>query len=158
MVPKIITHAASVFAQNKKDLFRVLGRGARSKSKRHSPQASLSGSSTNMPPTCLERRSRTAQNNRTQGYVAHFRKNHHRLLLGHWNVFNLTGKKLELVEETNKYHHLHIVLELLLSGIVDLDGRWKLFYSAADLITSAQAVVGILKTFGCQTVRSTGFV
>ena len=61
MVPKIITHAASTIAQNKKDLVQVLGRGARSKSKRHSPLASLPGSFTNMPFASLERRSRTGQ-------------------------------------------------------------------------------------------------
>ena len=70
MVPKIITHAALVVAQNKKDYVPVLGRGACLKSKRHSPQASLSGSSTTVLATRLKRRSRTAQTNRTQGYVA----------------------------------------------------------------------------------------
>ena len=44
------------------------------------------------------------QSNRTQGYVAHFRKNQHRLLPGNWNVLTLTGKKLELVKEAKKYH------------------------------------------------------
>ena len=80
MVPKIITHAAAVVSQNKKDGVLVLGRETLSKSKRHSPPTSFLGSSTNVPATRLERRSRTAQSNRTQGYVAHFRKNHHRLL------------------------------------------------------------------------------
>ena len=74
------------------------------KSKRHSPPASFLGSSTNVPVQNLERRSRTAQSNGTQGYVAHFRKNYHRLLLGDWNVLTLTGKELELVEEAKKYH------------------------------------------------------
>ena len=62
---KIVTHAASVVVQNKKDRVRVLGRGTRSKSKRHFPLASLLGSSTNMPATPFERRPRTAQSNRT---------------------------------------------------------------------------------------------
>ena len=47
-----------------------------------------------MPATRLEKRSRTAQNNRTQGYVAHFQKNHHRLLLDNWNILTLSGKEL----------------------------------------------------------------
>ena len=74
MVPKTITHAASVVARNKKDRVRVLGRGTRSKSKRHSLSASLLGNSTNVPATRLERRSRTAQSIRTQGYIAFFGK------------------------------------------------------------------------------------
>ena len=146
MVPKIITHAASVVEQ-KKDQFRVLSRGACLKSKRHSPPASLFGSSTNVPATRLERRSRTAQSNCTQGYVAHFRKNHHTLLLGNWNVFTLTENELELVGEANKYH-LDIVgvssTKRRGSGIVDLDGEWKFFYSGADPRMSARAGVGIL--------------
>ena len=40
MISKIATHEVSVVAQNKKDRARVLGIGARSKSKRHSPPAS----------------------------------------------------------------------------------------------------------------------
>ena len=88
MVPKIITHAASVDAQNKKDRVRVLGRGTRSKSKRHSQPSSLLGSSTNVPATRLERRSRTAKSNRIQGYVVHFRKKRHILPLGNWNALN----------------------------------------------------------------------
>ena len=70
MVPKIITHAASVVA-HKTDCVRVLGR-TRSNSKRHPPPPSLLGSSTNVPATGLEKRLRTAQSNRTQGYAAHF--------------------------------------------------------------------------------------
>ena len=71
----------------------------------------------------------TAQSNCTQGNVAHFQKNHHRLLLDNWNVLTLTGKELELLEEatTNRCG----------SGIVDLDGGWKLFYSVADPSMSA---------------------
>ena len=122
----IKTHAAWVVAQNKKDCVRVLGRGTRWKSKRQSPQASLLGSSTNVPATRLKKRSRTAQSNCIQGcYVAHFRKNHHRQLLDNWNVLTLSGKKLELVEEAKKYH-LDIVgvfsTKRRGSGIVDLDG------------------------------------
>ena len=95
------------------------------KNKRHSSPASLLGSSTNGPATRLERWSKTAQSNCTQGYVAHFRKNHHRLLLGNWNVLTLTKKELELVKEAKKYH-LDIVgvcsTKRRGSGIVDLNG------------------------------------
>ena len=104
MVPKIVSHAASVIEQNKKDRIRVLSGEAHSKNKRHSPPASLSGSSTNLAETRLERRSRAAQSNRTQVYVAHFRKNHHGLLLGNWNILTLTGKEFKLVEKAKKYH------------------------------------------------------
>ena len=90
MVPEIITHAESVVAQNKKDSVRALKRGTHSKTKQHFPPASLLGSSTNVHVTRLERLSRVAQSNRTQGYAAHIWKNHHRLLLGNWNVFILT--------------------------------------------------------------------
>ena len=102
MVPNIITHAVSVVAQNKKVRVRALGRRARSKSKRDSPSASLSGSSTNVPATLSQKRSRTAQSICTQGYVAHFRKNHHRLQLGNWNVLQeYHRKELEFVEKAN---------------------------------------------------------
>ena len=83
-------------------------------------------------------------------YVPHFRKNHHRLLLGSWNVLTLTEKELELVEEEKKYY-LDIVgvssTKRHGSGIVNLDGGWKLFYSGADPSMSAQASVGILTNF-----------
>ena len=46
VIPKILTHAASIVARNKMDRVRVLGRGVCSKSKRHSPPDSLLGSST----------------------------------------------------------------------------------------------------------------
>ena len=85
-----------------------------------------------MPAARLERRSRTTWNNRTQGYVADFRKNHHRLLFGNWNVLTLIGKELKFVEEAKKYH-LDIAgvssTKRRGSGIVDFDGEWKLFYS-----------------------------
>ena len=42
--------------------------------------------------------------------------NHQQLLLGNCNILTLTGKEF---------------------GAVDLDGRWKLFYSGADLCMSA---------------------
>ena len=56
MVPKIKTHAASVVPQVKKACVRVLDTWARSKSKRHSPPASLLGSFTNMLASRLEKR------------------------------------------------------------------------------------------------------
>ena len=59
---------------------RVLGRGARSKNKQQSPQAS--GRSTNVPATRLERRMEAAQSIRTRDKVAHSRVNRHQLLLG----------------------------------------------------------------------------
>ena len=93
IVPKIITHVALVAAQNKKDRVRVLDRGTPSKSKQHSPLANLLGNSTNVPRTCLERRSKIAQSNRIQSYVAHFRKNRHRLLLNNWIVLTLSQEK-----------------------------------------------------------------
>ena len=157
MVPKIIAHAASIVAQNKKDRARVPSRGTHSKSNRYFSPPSLAGSSTNVPAT----QSRTAQSNRTQGYVALFRKNHHRLLLGNWNVLTLTGKELEFVEEEKKYH-LDIIgvfsIKRRGSGIAGLDDGWKLFYSGADPSMSAQAGTGILKSLGCQTVSSIEFL
>ena len=124
MIPKIIINGASVIAQNKKDRIRVLSRGAGLKSMRHSRPASLLGSSINMPATRLEKRQRTAQSNHTQGYVAHLRKSHHRLLLGNSNVLTLRAKKLELVEKAKKYH-LNFVRVFSTkrhgSEIVDLD-------------------------------------
>ena len=97
---KIITHAALIVAQDKNDRFRVLGRGICSKNKQHSPPDSLSVSSTKVPATRLEKRSRTSQSIGIQGCVAHLRKNHHRLLLRNRNVLTLAGKELKLVEET----------------------------------------------------------
>ena len=65
VVSKIVSHAGWIVAQNKMDRVCVLGKGARSRSKRHSPPASLSDNSTKVPVTRLERQSRTAQSNRT---------------------------------------------------------------------------------------------
>ena len=52
-----------------------------------------------------------------------------------------------MVEEAKKYH-LDIVgvssTRRRSSGIIDLDGGWKLFYSGADPSMSAEAGVGIL--------------
>ena len=86
-----------------------------------------------------------AQSIRTRDNVAHSGVYHHQLLLGNWNI--LTGKELEVVEEAKRYH-LNIIgvssSKRRGSGTVDLDGRWKLFYSGADPSMSAQAGVGIL--------------
>ena len=124
---------------------RVLGRGARSKNKRQSLPAGPSGSSTNVLATRLERRMEAAQSIRTRDNVAHSRVN--QLLLGNRNILTLTGKELELVEETKRYHLDIIAVSSTKrrgSGTVDLDGGWKLFYSGADPSMSAQAGVGIL--------------
>ena len=80
------------------------------------------------PPICpLHVCTTTAQSNRTQSYVACFLKNHHRLLLGKWNVFPDPRKKLESVEEA-KNCHLGIVEVSSTkrrrgSGIVDWEDR-----------------------------------
>ena len=140
---------------------RVLGRGARSKNKRQSPPASPSGSSTNVPATRLDRRMDAAQSIRTRDNVAHSRANHHQLQLSNWNILNLTGKKLELVEEANRYH-LDVIgvssTKRRGSRTVDLDGGWKLVYSGADPSMSDRAGVGILTNPGYQTVCQIGFL
>ena len=104
---------------------RVLGRGARSKNKRQSPPTILSGSSTNVPATRLERRMEAARSICTRNNVAHSRVNHHQLLLGNWYILTLKGKELELVEEAKRYH-LDIIgvssTKRSGSGTVDLDG------------------------------------
>ena len=71
MVPKIVSHAASVIAQNKKLRLNNWKRD-HLRSKRHSPSASLSGNSTDVLATPMETQLKTAQSNRTQGYVTHF--------------------------------------------------------------------------------------
>ena len=85
-----------------------------------------------------------AQSIRTRDNVAHLQVNHHQLLLGNWNILTLTGKELELVEETKRYH-LDIIGVFSTKrrgpGTVDLDGGWKLFYSGADPSMSAQTGV-----------------
>ena len=88
-----------------------------------------------------------AQSTRTRDNVAHSRVNHHQLLLGDWNILTLSGKELGLVEEAKRYYLDIIGVSLTKrcgSGTVDLDGRWKLFYSGVDPSMSAQAGVGIL--------------
>ena len=82
----------------------MVGREADLKKKQHFSPLSLSDNSTNVPATCLERRLRTAQGNNTQGYAAHFRINHHKLLFGNWNALTLAGKELKFVEEAKKYY------------------------------------------------------
>ena len=77
-----------------------------------------------MPATRLERRRGTAQSIHTQDNVAHS-PHHHQLRFGNWNIFTLTGKEMELVEEAKQYR-LDIVgissTKRRGSGIVDLDG------------------------------------
>ena len=51
------------------------------KSKGYSRPTNLLGSSTNLTATQLKKRSKTAQSNRAQAYVAHFWKNHHIIFL-----------------------------------------------------------------------------
>ena len=149
IVHQKVIHAASDVSQNKKVRVRALGRGDRSKNKRQSPPSSSHfGSSTNVPATRLERRRGTAQSIHTRGNVAHSRHHHqHQLRFGNWNVFSLTGKEMELVEEAKQYR-LDIVgissTKRRGSVTVDLVGRWKLFYSDVDLKLSAHAGVGIL--------------
>ena len=53
-----------------------------------------------------------AQSIRTRGNIAHSRANHHQLLFGNRNILTLTGKELELVEETERYI-ISIFLEFL---------------------------------------------
>ena len=73
-------------------------------------------------------------------------QNHHRLLLGNWNV--LTLRKRVGIAKRGKKYHLDIVgvssIKRRGSEIVDLDDWWKLFYSGADPSISAQAGVAIL--------------
>ena len=71
-------------------------------------------------------------------------------------MFSLSYKKeLELVEEAKKYH-LNIVgvssTKKHGSGIINLDGGWKLFYSGADPSMSTQAGVEFSQALSCQTV------
>ena len=138
---------SQVVIQRNPYVVRVLGRGTRSKNKRHSPPASPSGSSTNVPAIFLERRMEVAQSICTRDNVAHSRVNHHQLLLHNWNIPTLTGKELEFVEEAKRYHFDIVEVSSTKrrgSGTVDLDGGCKLFYSGADPRMSAQAGVRIL--------------
>ena len=126
---------------------RVLGRGARSKNKLQSPPASPSGSFTNVPATCLERRMEAAQSIRTRDKCRTLTGQPSPTAVGQLEYPPLTGKELKLVEEEKRYH-LNITgvfsTKRRGSGTVDLDGGWKLFYSGADPSMSAQAGVGIL--------------
>ena len=69
-------------------------------------------------------------------------------MFGDWNVLTPKGKELELMEEAKKYH-LDIVGFFFTrrpnNGIVDLNGRWKHFYSFANPSMSAQAGVDVRK-------------
>ena len=92
MIPKIISHAATVVSQNKKD--RVSGRGARSKRKRHFPPAFWAAL-----PTCLLHVCRSDGWQRKlivfKVLLQTFEKTI-RLLLGNWNVL-FKGKEFELI-------------------------------------------------------------
>ena len=68
--PKTVANAASVVAQNKKDRVRVLDRGACSKSSDILHQPAFFWRLYQRAAKGLERRSKTALSNRTQGYVA----------------------------------------------------------------------------------------
>ena len=57
-----------------------------------------------IPPICLQHIWRGKQRICTEDNVAHWRVNHHQLLLGNWNILTLTEKELELVEEAKQYH------------------------------------------------------
>jgi len=71
----------------------------------------------------------------------------------------LTGKKLQLVEEA-KWYYLDIVgvssTERHGSGTVNLDGKWKLFYSRADPSVCTSGCE--LTNPSCQTVCQIGFL
>ena len=71
-----------------------------------------------------------AQSIRTRDNVALSQVKHHQLLLGNWNILNITGKELELVEETKRYHFNIIEVSSTKRrgfGTVDLYDGWKLF-------------------------------
>ena len=78
-----------------------------------------------MPATRLRRRMETVQRMRTRDNVAHSQVNHYQLLLGNGNILTLSGKELELVGETKRYH-LGITggssTKRRGSGTADLDG------------------------------------
>ena len=137
-------------------LGRVLGRGSRSKVRRHYPPDRLSGSSSNASATRLERRWTAESNRMLKGYCAHFLKNHHRPL-GSWNILSHTGKELELVKEAKKYH-LDIVgvsfTKKRGSGIADLEGEGGGSFSIQVLIQVSllKRVWKFLLTLSCQTV------
>ena len=67
-----------------------------------------------------------AQSVRTRDNVAHSRvNNHHQLLLGKWNILNITGKEIELVEEAKQYHfNINGIssTKKRVSGSMNLDG------------------------------------
>ena len=69
------------------------------------------------------------------------------LAVGNYNVSSLTGKEQELVCEAQQYR-LDIVgissTKRQGSGIVELNGGWKIFYSSVDAAMSAQAGIDLL--------------
>ena len=114
-----------------------------------------------MPATRLKKRSRTAQSNRTRGYVAHFRKNHYKLLLGYWNVFTHTEKELKLVEEAKKYHFDIVGVSFTkrrASGIVDWMAGGNFSIQVLIQICLLKRVWKFSQDLSCQTVCSIGFL
>ena len=95
---------SQVVIQQNPHSVRVLGRGACLKNMPQSPSTSPSCSSTNVLTTRLERRMEAVRIIRTRYNVVHSRVNHDQLLLGNWNIFTLTRKELELVEEAKRFH------------------------------------------------------
>ena len=143
-----VDHTASFVARVTKERVRVLGRGIRSKNKRHSPpQAVRRRKPTNALAMRLGRQLEAAQSTCTREGTKRIRQSCQRLSVGNWNVRTLTGKEQELVEEAKRYH-LDIVgissTKRRGSGTVEMGGGWKLFYSGVDPTMSAQAGVGIL--------------
>ena len=134
---------ASDGAQDKKVRDRVLGRGTRSKSKLQSPpQAACYRKPTNAVAERVGRQMGAAHRKCTR-----VGSNCQYLAIGNWNVLILTRKKQELVCEAQQYR-LDIVgissTKRRGSGIVELNGGWKIFYSGVDAAMSAQAGVGLL--------------
>ena len=135
-------HTASGVVQNKKMRVRALGRGARSKSKLHSPpQADRYWKPINAFATCLGRQMGAAHSICTR-----IGSKQRDLCMGNWNVSSLNGKEQELVWEAEQYH-LDIVAvsstKCRNSDAVDLNEGWKLFYLGVDVTMSAQARVVI---------------
>ena len=55
--------------------------------------------------------------------------------LSNWNILTLPKKKSDLVEEAKQYHFHSVEVSSTKKsgcGTLDMDGRWKLFYSGAD--------------------------
>ena len=69
------------------------------------------------------------------------------LAIGKWNVSSLTGKEQELVCEAQQCRPRVVGISSTKrrsSGIVELNGGWKIFYSGVDKAMSVQGGVGLL--------------